>query len=195
MTLQYVSPSIECTYDTTFRTNITLAGESTREEMCHAFIFFYPKIRLNICSSGIPLEFIFEAFGVEAIDNSSLILDPVITRPFSLANQTFSKLLQDVEWTIPRRVDLETKLRFNRHEAVYELIQNTNDSFPFDKNPSFPYRMYTKYPETDGDYVPEIEAKCLNTGNGRDDSSGSVMKTSGVLFLVETVMLMCSFLM
>jgi hypothetical protein len=163
--------------------------------MCHAFIFFYPKIRLNRCSSGIPLEVIFAAFGVEAIDSSSSILDPVITRPLSLANQTFSQLLQGVNWTIPRRADLETKLRFNQHEAIYEVVPNTNDSFPFDKKPSFPSRMYTKYPETDGDYVPEIEAKCLNAGDGGDDSSGSVMKASGVLSLVETVMLMCSFLM
>ncbi|XP_056009441.1 uncharacterized protein LOC125680065 [Ostrea edulis] len=42
---------LECTYDSTKRTNITYGGFSTSEEMCAAFIFHYPRSKLVNCLS------------------------------------------------------------------------------------------------------------------------------------------------
>ena len=43
---------MECDYDSSARKNITTGGESTRHEMCLAFILYYPRSRVNWCSSG-----------------------------------------------------------------------------------------------------------------------------------------------
>lgn len=42
---------LECTYDSTSRTNVTYGGYSTQEEMCIVFIFHYPRTRLFNCQS------------------------------------------------------------------------------------------------------------------------------------------------
>ncbi|XP_061164656.1 uncharacterized protein LOC133173681 [Saccostrea echinata] len=42
---------VECTYDSTGRTNVTYGGFSTSEEMCISFIFHYPRTRLYDCLS------------------------------------------------------------------------------------------------------------------------------------------------
>ncbi|XP_052095209.1 DBH-like monooxygenase protein 1 homolog [Mytilus californianus] len=39
----------QCTYDSTSRTNLTLGGEATTDEMCISFIFYYPRMPLDGC--------------------------------------------------------------------------------------------------------------------------------------------------
>jgi hypothetical protein len=154
--------TMECTYDTTWREDVTLAGESTRQEMCHAFVFYYPKIRLNVCRSGNLLEYVWNGFGIEEIDpDNDYILDPTIKKPTMYANKTFSELLNSVNWTSERRIDLEKKLRFSRHWSTFELSRELDSYPPGHIDPS-PEIHYTKYPVTSADYVPEPDPKCLN---------------------------------
>lgn len=41
-----------CTYDSTSRNKTTTFGESTTDEMCFNFLFYYPRIpAINICTS------------------------------------------------------------------------------------------------------------------------------------------------
>uniref|UniRef100_A0A8D0DGG4 Monooxygenase, DBH-like 1, like n=1 Tax=Sander lucioperca TaxID=283035 RepID=A0A8D0DGG4_SANLU len=43
--------AVECTYSTTDRTNVTMMGLATTNEMCLAFLFYYPAIKINTCVS------------------------------------------------------------------------------------------------------------------------------------------------
>ncbi|KAF1376611.1 hypothetical protein PFLUV_G00213270 [Perca fluviatilis] len=43
--------AVECTYSTTNRTNVTMMGLATTDEMCLAFLFYYPAIKINTCVS------------------------------------------------------------------------------------------------------------------------------------------------
>ncbi|XP_032398273.1 DBH-like monooxygenase protein 2 homolog [Etheostoma spectabile] len=43
--------AVECTYSTTDRTNVTKMGLATTDEMCLAFLFYYPAIKINTCVS------------------------------------------------------------------------------------------------------------------------------------------------
>ncbi|KAK2856247.1 hypothetical protein Q5P01_004982 [Channa striata] len=43
--------AVECTYSTLDRTNITKMGLATTDEMCLAFIFYYPAISISACIS------------------------------------------------------------------------------------------------------------------------------------------------
>ncbi|XP_046692570.1 DBH-like monooxygenase protein 2 homolog [Silurus meridionalis] len=42
---------VECTYDTTDRTGFTWGGLGTNNEMCLAFLYYYPALDLSLCSS------------------------------------------------------------------------------------------------------------------------------------------------
>ncbi|XP_036003327.1 DBH-like monooxygenase protein 2 homolog [Fundulus heteroclitus] len=53
---------VECTYSTADRTEATLMGLSTTDEMCLAFLFYYPAIDITSCTSR---------------PNSSLLLDTI----------------------------------------------------------------------------------------------------------------------
>lgn len=48
------SLEIKCIYDSTGKRNVTYGGYSTQEEMCEAFILYYPRVPLDICGS-VPL--------------------------------------------------------------------------------------------------------------------------------------------
>ncbi|OWF40135.1 DBH-like monooxygenase protein 1 [Mizuhopecten yessoensis] len=45
---------VKCVYDSSNRQGLTLGGFSTHEEMCEAFIMYYPRTPLDICQS-VPL--------------------------------------------------------------------------------------------------------------------------------------------
>merc|ERR1712087_322172 len=47
---------IHCTFDTTDRDDMVLAGESTSEEMCIAFVLVYPAPDFQLCGSGISWD-------------------------------------------------------------------------------------------------------------------------------------------
>lgn len=54
----------ECTYSTQDREKPTLGGYSTKEEMCLAFVLYYPRIQLAGCYSMPPVKYFFEALGI-----------------------------------------------------------------------------------------------------------------------------------
>ncbi|XP_074472001.1 DBH-like monooxygenase protein 2 homolog [Sebastes fasciatus] len=43
--------AVECTYSTTNRTNVTRMGLATTDEMCLAFLLYYPAIKVTTCHS------------------------------------------------------------------------------------------------------------------------------------------------
>ncbi|KDR14580.1 MOXD1-like protein 1 [Zootermopsis nevadensis] len=54
----------ECVYQTPNRTEPTFGGYSTKEEMCLAFVLYYPRTQLAACYSMTPVKYFFETFGV-----------------------------------------------------------------------------------------------------------------------------------
>jgi len=56
----------ECTYDSTWTGgNIVTGGLSTREEMCEAFLWYWPKMEdMDVCASSYPLQKSFDDLGV-----------------------------------------------------------------------------------------------------------------------------------
>ncbi|PSN48351.1 MOXD1 1 protein [Blattella germanica] len=54
----------ECVYQTPNRTEPTFGGYSTKQEMCLAFVLYYPRTQLAACYSMTPVKYFFETFGV-----------------------------------------------------------------------------------------------------------------------------------
>ncbi|XP_066941345.1 MOXD1 homolog 1-like [Macrobrachium rosenbergii] len=57
----------ECGLDSTSRTNATFGGFGTGEEMCLAFMFYYPRTELAYCASGPSTKSLFNALGIEEV--------------------------------------------------------------------------------------------------------------------------------
>ncbi|XP_068081062.1 MOXD1 homolog 1 [Anabrus simplex] len=55
----------ECVYQTPNRTEPTFGGYSTKQEMCLAFILYYPRAPLAACYSMTPVKYFFQTFGVK----------------------------------------------------------------------------------------------------------------------------------
>ncbi|XP_050523750.1 MOXD1 homolog 1-like isoform X2 [Daktulosphaira vitifoliae] len=55
----------ECVYNTEDRPQLTHGGYSTKQEMCLAFVTYYPRTPLASCFSMTPVPFFFETFGIQ----------------------------------------------------------------------------------------------------------------------------------
>ena len=58
---------LECEYDTSDRNQPTFGGLSTREEMCLAFILYYPRAPLADCRSLPSLRTVKDALGIDQV--------------------------------------------------------------------------------------------------------------------------------
>ena len=58
---------LECEYDTRERPGPTFGGLSTREEMCLAFVLYYPRRPLADCRSLPTLQTLLKAFGIQEL--------------------------------------------------------------------------------------------------------------------------------
>jgi len=54
-----------CTFNNVQSNGSTVGGFSTREEMCLGFVWYYPKIPLQECSSAYPFKsLVADYFGI-----------------------------------------------------------------------------------------------------------------------------------
>lgn len=56
----------ECTYDSMNANGSVVGGLLTTEEMCIAFIVYYPEIDLDTCGSDYPTSELSREFGIES---------------------------------------------------------------------------------------------------------------------------------
>ncbi|KAF0309318.1 DBH-like monooxygenase protein 1 [Amphibalanus amphitrite] len=57
---------VECVYDTQHRRNVTFGGLSAENEMCLAFVSYYPRVPLTICWSSPDMGHTMEQLGIQA---------------------------------------------------------------------------------------------------------------------------------
>lgn len=63
----------ECTYSTAGREKPTFGGYSTKDEMCMAFVVYYPRTELAACYSVPPVRTFFEALGVREFYGKTML--------------------------------------------------------------------------------------------------------------------------
>lgn len=62
-----------CLYDTRARSNITLGGFGTQDEMCVTYLHYYPRIDLEVCKSSVDSAALSEYFAYLAREESQPI--------------------------------------------------------------------------------------------------------------------------
>ncbi|KAM9435521.1 DBH-like monooxygenase protein 2 homolog [Clarias gariepinus] len=60
---------VECTYDTNNRTGLTWGGLGTNNEMCLAFLYYYPAVNVSFCSSFPNKEMLMTEMGATNSSN------------------------------------------------------------------------------------------------------------------------------
>ncbi|XP_074648518.1 DBH-like monooxygenase protein 1 isoform X2 [Tubulanus polymorphus] len=82
-----------CTYRTSRRTNFTLGGTSTRDEMCIHFLMYYPKIKLTKCLSTMYEWLPIKKYVVDKVRSGEINFDPT-----QKTNNMFS-YFNRIKWT------------------------------------------------------------------------------------------------
>ncbi|XP_037780094.1 DBH-like monooxygenase protein 1 isoform X2 [Penaeus monodon] len=57
----------ECGYDSRGKKTPTFGGDSTQEEMCLAFLVYYPRSKVSRCVSTPEISLIYKSFGIEEV--------------------------------------------------------------------------------------------------------------------------------
>ena len=57
----------ECSYNSMERSSITLGGQSTRDEMCLTYLFYWPRAPLSLCHSKPSLDTILQSLGIQEL--------------------------------------------------------------------------------------------------------------------------------
>ncbi|XP_047468824.1 DBH-like monooxygenase protein 1 [Penaeus chinensis] len=91
----------ECRYDSRKRSLPTFGGFGTEEEMCLAFLSYYPRLNVSSCLSRPSLETLLGTLGVEDIHNR----DAIIKTPAS-------------EWELNGRSDLPEEIDNSLYEEL-----------------------------------------------------------------------------
>ncbi|XP_069165930.1 MOXD1 homolog 1-like isoform X2 [Procambarus clarkii] len=68
---------LECDYDSTSRDHTTFGGFGTEEEMCLAFLTYYPRVPLAVCLSTPHVKDILEGVGVDDTYHNDLQLSDI----------------------------------------------------------------------------------------------------------------------
>ncbi|CAK8671829.1 DBH-like monooxygenase protein 1 isoform X2 [Clavelina lepadiformis] len=130
------SMQVVCDCQSTGRNKITLGGLDTDREMCMAFILYYPKLPLNLCSTSPsfwPFLFNFGIYNVEHRGKGSAYEDLnafTIRLPVQLNNTKVGDYLNSFEWntkTINKlSEDLKQMRRFQSCEGPSGYLPNVD---------------------------------------------------------------------
>nr|XP_027217094.1 DBH-like monooxygenase protein 1 [Penaeus vannamei] len=63
---------VKCGYDSTKRKMPTFGGFSTEDEMCLAFLTYYPRVNLSGCYSRPDMALVFDTFGIQDLFDNDM---------------------------------------------------------------------------------------------------------------------------
>ncbi|CAL8133761.1 unnamed protein product [Orchesella dallaii] len=133
--------TVECAYSTTWNNHkAVIGGLSTREEMCMAFLWYYPKQKLDYCGSYYPNDVLHE-MGVTnyTVSKPSVGGLPIYTiiEPEDLVGEYVESLSTKFKWNETFVREIERRRRYSAHHSgcLYKL-QGSGDvisvQYPYD---------------------------------------------------------------
>ncbi|XP_021961495.1 DBH-like monooxygenase protein 2 homolog [Folsomia candida] len=138
----------ECTYDSSWRKGQVVIGDlSTRDEMCEAFMWYYPKINVDICSSSYNVEQSLADLGITNYTYVDKVGQPdiYIIEPANLRGDYEDSLANKFVWTEEFKREMENKRRNSLHDGQCFGL----------KDMEAPAEFRVGYPEISKIYEPE----------------------------------------
>ncbi|XP_042889307.1 DBH-like monooxygenase protein 1 [Penaeus japonicus] len=88
----------ECGYDARNKRTPTFGGESTQEEMCIAFLTYYPRTDFMFCLSTPELPLIYRSFGIQEVYNEhDLTKSSRLNKPKLIDEEGENELLEKMK--------------------------------------------------------------------------------------------------
>ncbi|CAG0905562.1 unnamed protein product [Darwinula stevensoni] len=115
---------IECYYNSSNRKSVTVGGFGTQEEMCLAFLHYYPAQKIASCLSLPSYEKLFALLRI-----SNVRLEPKDGYEYMVSNngknQTLVDYLDELDWS---HFDIEGLQRLLRYDPHNELCRANDDN-------------------------------------------------------------------
>ncbi|CAG0897729.1 unnamed protein product [Darwinula stevensoni] len=104
---------IECDYDSSGRDSVTVSGFGTTEEMCMAFLQYYPALNVAACNSYPNFEAVFSLFGI-----TDVWVDQDEGYEYMVSeNQTLVDYLNEFDWSGIDMEGFQDLMRYDPHYA------------------------------------------------------------------------------
>lgn len=86
--------------------------------MCMAYFFYYPNLpEVAMCNSEMPAGRLLQFLGVESVElEGEWQEDPTVTGPPQYAGQSFTSVIQGLNWTDEMRAEYQNMHRYGYHE-------------------------------------------------------------------------------
>ncbi|XP_064399035.1 DBH-like monooxygenase protein 2 homolog [Halichondria panicea] len=174
---------LSCFYGTSDKSQVTLGGESTRDEMCFSFLYYYPKTELDYCGS-LPVADAYEEFARQYV-NSSMHSDLFFS--LLIGNHDVARpILNTVEWS-QEAIDALQRIYLESPQGSY---CSNGSGFIFTNNDDIPNADQCPYVSPDictGE--PGSQGRCCSQ-LGSGSTTLSQLSTLAVLFIVLSISLL-----
>ncbi|XP_063608834.1 DBH-like monooxygenase protein 1 [Penaeus indicus] len=94
--------TVECDYDSRGRNKSTFTGWASEDEMCQAFINYYPRVDMALCRSSPHPDSLAEAFALppfqKNLDLNTFIFDPKVGGEGGEEGESYQERLQRMPW-------------------------------------------------------------------------------------------------
>lgn len=120
-----------CLYDTRSRSNVTLGGEATTDEMCVTYLHYYPRVDLEVCKSSVDTNALEDYFAYLASEENQPTSQKLEERHLNTASEhmkSVSENYRSIRWNRKRSEEL---MKFY-HDAPLSIQCNKSngDRFP-----------------------------------------------------------------
>ncbi|XP_072280436.1 putative DBH-like monooxygenase protein 2 isoform X1 [Pyxicephalus adspersus] len=124
---------VECSSSTQDRDGVTFGGPSTLNEMCVAFLFYYPVVPIAACWSLVDLQYVNDALELEETET---IMDAIIN-------------INSVDWDEETIAKAQTAVQEAKHTAIInhrtgDMINETSPALPISLPTPFPCHKCTE---------------------------------------------------
>ncbi|XP_045598683.1 DBH-like monooxygenase protein 1 isoform X2 [Procambarus clarkii] len=141
--------TVECDYDSTGRAKGTFTGWKAEDEMCQAFINYYPRVDLALCRSSPHPRLLQDTFGLGSFQED-LNLDGFEFDPEVGAGQRYQEVMNSLPWDTMDKTTLNTKVL--QGDQVIKCQYNYGIKMKLDTN-------VTRYPRATP-FVPPSDLAC-----------------------------------
>nr|XP_032817547.1 DBH-like monooxygenase protein 1 homolog isoform X1 [Petromyzon marinus] len=113
---------VECVYRTTNRNKTTLGGMTTEDEMCLAFLHYYPKVNVSMCHSMYDVPSMAALLGY----TTTGIYPYVITSPAKDMGSYLFMVFNEINWTAERTRDAERTALTSQQLIIQQHMSSVN---------------------------------------------------------------------
>ncbi|CAL8107981.1 unnamed protein product [Orchesella dallaii] len=185
--------TVECTYNNKWNNgSIVVGGLSTREEMCMAFLWYYPKLDFETCGSRYNTRKHFQELGVtNYTGEGGGVSKYTIVEPLELAGTYEGSMSTKFNWTEDIIREFERNHRYGVQDATCHGSINTMPTRPV----QFPVDVYKYVPED----VCAREAEeptttpTITTTPGGGGGAGRSGMNAGFIFMCFGILSVMSF--